>query len=335
MLWEYAVDAGSESLRMVKRGSAEILREPCRAALRIGREAPFAWGERALKLSGRAPQGVRVVKPVTGGAVTDGALIGSWARLVISEDEEILKRTNVLVAVSSAMRRDACEELQKRMIDEDISGVGLVKSAFASALGAGENVLGPEAIVLADIGCEKTDLAVISAGRILRGECLLTGSAAVKSRLIECVRSEEGFFLSDESARGILSELNEENPSAVSEKPGFDYRTMLPMRRKISCRYAFDAIEALQNAVSDALIRMIHFLPEELAGDITRRGVLLTGGGARLPGVEGALQKKLNLPVRMAEAPEKCVAKGLIRILNSQKTYRALIEDEMEAVRRP
>ena len=127
----------------------------------------------------------------------------------------------------------------------------------------------------------------------------------------------------------------QEGKGDTFEKSVFDYQTGFPAKKQISAVYAAEAVMALSETVLSALERLILFLPEELAGDVTRKGVTLTGGGARFAGLEDYLKEKLKLPVRTAENPEKCVAKGMIRILNSQKTYQSLIEDEMEAVRRP
>ena len=335
MLWEYAIDAGSDGLRLVKRGDAAILREPCYAAVRTGRDTPFAWGERAFKIYNRAPEGVKVIKIVSGGCPAHPALFAGWARAVVDEDQEILKRNTVLMACPSMMRHEEKEETQKRLIDEGFAAVGTVKSILASALGAGENILEPECVCLADIGAEKIALAVISGGRIVKEAFVPKGASVVTERLRDVVREKMAAALSEESARELLFEGRKEDAGEFIEKPVFDFVTGFPAVKKIPVSYITDAVSELSGMVSDALEKLISFLPEELSGDITRKGITLTGGGAAFKDVENAIREKLALPVRTAETPEKCTAKGLIRILNSQKTYQALIEDEMEAVRRP
>jgi len=334
MLWEYAIDAGSEEMRLVKRGDAGILREPSYTAVRAGRDTPFAWGERALKIKNRAPEGVKVYKLVKRGCPARADLFGVWARSVVDETTEVLTRKNVLFASSAFMREEEKEEIEKRLIDEGFQAVGTVKGILAAALGAGENIMDSECTLVCDVGAEQITMAVISGGRIVKSEAVPSGASVVPERLYESIRENLACAVSEESVMSMIRDW-QAGTADEFEKSVFDYRTGFPAKKKISASFAAEAVMELSKTVLNALEKLLLFLPEELAGDITRKGITLTGGGARFSGMESYLKEKLNLPVRTAETPERCVSKGLLRILNSQKTYQALVEDEMEAVRRP
>ncbi|MBR3929768.1 MAG: rod shape-determining protein [Clostridia bacterium] len=337
MLWEYGIDAGSENLRLVKRGTPQIVRESTYTAIREGRGTPFAWGDRALMMLGRAPKGVSIVKSVNHGCVDRANLFAKWARIILDEDEAILKKSTILVGVNETMRKDAVEEMQKRMLDEGISGVAVVSSAILSALGAGEKALEPEAVCLLDVGAEQMQAAVISGGRIVKSEHLPFGAARADQTLIEAVRIYLGCAIGPHTARELIKELGktELNDNAAVEVNAFDYKTNLPKKRKIPALLVKRCLSEIVDAAAEMCEKLVTFLPEEIAGDVSKHGFVITGGGARLMDFASAVEEQTGLSVRLAEAPEDCLAKGLQRVLNSQKTYARLITGEMEESRRP
>ena len=337
MLWEYGIDAGSENLRLVKRGTAQIVRESTYTAIREGRGTPFAWGDRALMMLGRAPKGVTLVKSVNRGKVDRAHLFARWARIILDEDEAILKKSTILVSVSDKMSSEEIEDMQKRMLDEGISGVAVVSSLIASALGAGEKVMDAEATCVLDVGAEQMQAAVISGGRIVKSDSLPFGTSRADETLIEAVRAYMGFGIGPRTARELVIELGKSDLSdnAASEKNVFDYKDNLPRKKKIPALLVKRSLDDIVDAAAEMCAKLIMFLPEEIAGDISSRGFVITGGGARLMDFKKAVEEETGLPVRVAEASEDCLAKGLQRILNSPKTYQSLIKGEMEESRRP
>ncbi len=336
MLWEYGIDAGSENLRLVKRGTPQIVRESTYTAIREGRGTPFAWGDHALMMLGRTPKGVSLVKSVNQGVVDRANLFAKWARIILDEDEAILKKSTVLVSVNETMRKDSVEEMQKRMLDEGISGVAVVSSAILCALGAGEKVMEPEAVCVLDIGAEQMQAAVISGGRIVKSAHLPFGTARADQSLIENIRMYLGCSVGPKTARELITELGKAdlNDNAAVEKNVFDYKTYLPGKKKIPALLVKRSLQEIVDAAGEMCRKLVMFLPEEIAGDISLRGFVITGGGARLMDFKKTIEEETSLPVRIAESPEDCLAKGLQRVLNSQKTYARLITGEMEESRR-
>ena len=336
MLWEYGIDAGSENLRLVKRGTPQIVRESTYTAIREGRGTPFAWGDRALMMLGRAPKGVSIIKSVNRGCVDRANLFAKWARIILDEDEAIIKKSTILVGVSESMRKEAVEEMQKRMLDEGISGVAVVHSSIACALGAGEKVMDPEAVCVLDVGAEQIQTAVISGGRIVKSDCLSFGCARADQTLMEAARVYLGCAIGPRTARELITELGKESLSdnAAVEKNVFDYKTGLPKKKKIPALLVKRCIQEVVDEAAEMCEKLVMFLPEEIAGDVSVRGFVITGGGARLMDFKKAVESATGLPARIAQSPEDCHAKGLQRILNSQKTYARLITNEMEESRR-
>ena len=320
----------------MKRGTPQIVRESTYTAIREGRGTPFAWGDRALMMLGRAPKGVSIVKSVNQGIVDRANLFAKWARIILDEDEAIIKKSTILVSVNDTMRKEAVEEMQKRMLDEGISGVGVVSSALLAALGAGEKVMDAEAVCVLDVGAEQIQAAVISGGRIVKADHLPFGAARADQALIEDVRVYMNCAIGPQTARRLITELGKAdlNDNAAIEVNAFDYKTNLPKKKKIPALLVKRCIEDIVDEAAEMCGKLIMFLPEEIAADVSARGFVITGGGARLMDFKKAVEEETGLSARLAEAPEDCLARGLQRVLNSQKTYARLISGEMEESRR-
>ena len=140
----------------------------------------------------------------------------------------------------------------------------------------------------------------------------------------------------EKTAKDLIVQLGKDNvnENAAVEKSVFDFKTSLPKKRKIPALLVRRCLEEIMEAAAEMCARLVMFLPEEIAGDVSQRGFVITGGGANLLDAKRSVQNATGLPARVAENPEDCLARGLQRILNSQKTYQRLIEDEMEENRR-
>lgn len=336
MHWEYAIDAGSEMLRMTTK--AEIYREPAFAAKSKARGV-FAWGERALSIYGREPEGVTVIKCVQGGVITDTSLMAKRIHALTGDVEKrVIKRPGVLLAAPATMRADVRDEFERRVIDEGIPAVGMTPSDVACALGANLPIMEPEACLIADVGAEKISASIISMGRVLKSDYLPFGMRRADERIISGLRTGFGYAIGPKTAKEIkheLGALSGMSGDVKTQKAVFDYSCMLPRMREIPASAVSGCVAEVAQALTEMLSRLLLFMPEEISADLIKNGVTLAGGGAQLFGLDLHLKKALNLPVKVAENPENCVINGLSIILKDQKAYQCLIEDEMEESRRP
>lgn len=338
MQWEYAIDAGSEEIRLVTRTQNEIIREAALAASDQKRGV-FAWGEKARAIYGREPEGVVVKKLVSGGVVQDTRLLAKRIyTLTDSPDKRRLSHPGVLISVSSAMREDRRDELERRIIDAGIPVVGLIRSDFACAIGAGLEILESEAKMIVDVGAEKISASIISAGRLIASDCLPFGMQRADERIQSSLRAQYGYAVGPHTTKEIRHELGA--ISGMSDdvktlKPVFDYECFMPRMREIPAKAVYPYVFEIVQALADMLERMLLFLPPEIAADLMKSGLTLAGGGAQIFGLAMHLENALGIPAKLAKESDLCVSKGLQVILKNQKAFTHLIEDEMEESLRP
>ncbi len=335
--WEYAVDLGSENVRAAT--GAEIYTDSALAAFRSGSDAPFLFGERALALYGREPEGVRVLSAVRYGRVEDASLYAKWAkRLTQDSERRVLKRPGVLFSVPRAMTESARDELSRRIIDEGVPAVGLVSNVTAGALGAGVDALSCEGVCALDAGAEQTTVALISGGRVAKYGSLNFGMSRIDELIISELRALMGASIGPRTAKAIKHELAAARGAlggAKTEKAVFDLKDMLPRLRDIKADDIRKCVDSVVNEICELCMRVVRFAPEELASDLTKNGIVAFGGGAELFGLDMALNSYTGLEVRTSDEPGESIIRGLAKILKNPKEYAVLIEDETEESRRP
>lgn len=337
MQWEYAIDAGSEHMRLCTRASMNT--ESSYAATRSPKDAYIAWGDRALGIYGREPAGVRVIKPVNGGQLTDIPLLVNWVkRLTDDTQKRILKKNGLLLCVSPAARPEAVRYAQRALIESGICRVGLVRSDVACALGAGLAALAPEASAIVDIGAEQVTASIISGGRVARFEALNYGCARIDEDIMRALREDMGCAVGPRTAREIKHELGFAYGGSElvrTSKAVLDFQSSLPRMREIKAELIAPCVEDVVYELTRLCARLVRFAPEELAADLTRVGLVLAGGGAKLFGLDRRIHRELALPVKVAEEPEDCAIKGMRAILADPKRYSPLIYGRMEEARQP
>ena len=160
MQWVYAIDAGGSTMRGAAAGRPDAFRESSLVAARGGQNAPIAWGDKALGIYGREPEDVRILRAVKDGVPADIDLLARWIKRLYGEaDRKTVRKTGVLLALSPAARPDVRDALERRVIEEGVPGVGLVRSDLACAIGAGADV----ALDTADVVLMKSRLSDVPA----------------------------------------------------------------------------------------------------------------------------------------------------------------------------
>ena len=325
MQWDYAIDAGSENMRLCSPDTLNLFRESSFTAQRGGRESPFAWGDRALGIYGREPEGIRVRRAVRGGLPADADLFSKWvSRLTDAGDRRALKKPSALIALTPGVLPNAIDAIQKKMEETDAVEADFVYSDIACALGAGLKPLDAHGTLIVDIGAEHVSASLIAGGRAVRTETLPIGASFVDGEIMRAARETLGCAIGPHTARAIKNDLGAASgvsDSLVSARPAFDFASSLPKTAEFPAALVREAVDGVIGRVAEMLLRIVRFAPVELAADLTETGITLAGGGANLFGLDLRLQKALGLPVRAADAPEECVIRGLQTMLRSPELY--------------
>lgn len=333
---DLAVDMGTAWTSIGLPGKGVVCREPSVVAVRFDRDGPrrlAAVGADAYEMLGRTPADMQAIHPLRGGAIDDFELV------------EVLLAHLLAVATGGhavvSPRLALCipfqtTDVERRALREAAEAAGarrvhLVYGVLASALGAQLPITQPVGNMIVDIGAGSTDIAVLSMGEIVYARSLEAAGDAMDEAVARWMREAHGLLVGPLTAERLKRELGRavadgRGQGADAEAParGRDLESGFP--RAVTVR-AGDLQEALEEPVErivDAVKAALDHAPPELAGDILERGIVLTGGGARLRRLDHRLRESTGLPVVVAEQPESAAVLGSGQVLARPDLLRAL-----------
>ncbi|MBN1460793.1 MAG: rod shape-determining protein [Armatimonadetes bacterium] len=320
------VDLGTSNLLVHVKGRGIVVREPCVVGVSDG--DIVALGEDARAMLGRTPHTIRVVQPVRDGVIADysiaSKMLGYLLRRV-STRRRLLK-PNVCICVPSG-----ATAVEKRALVEAALAAGArralpVEEPLAAALGAGLEVTSPSGHLVVDIGGGTTDIAVISLGGIVLSESARIGGSELDAMVVRQVRRGHNMVIGERTAEEIKTAIGSAYPlpneSTMSVK-GRDVVSGLPKTAEIGSEEIREALAETVATLVERVRDVLERTPPELAADIIEHGIILTGGGALLRGLDRLIESQTEVHVRVAEDPLTCVAVGTGMYLELARTLPA------------
>jgi rod shape-determining protein MreB len=318
---DLAVDLGTANTRLYVRGQGVVLDEPSVVAVDAS-GAVQAVGNAAKEMLGRAPGTVQVVRPLRHGVIADFDRTQKMFRFFISKTRRswsVVQPRFVIVTPSGITQverravRDAARQAGARE-------VYLIPAPMAAALGAGLPVSEPGASMIVDIGGGTTEVAVMSLCGIVYSQSLRTAGDEMNQAVIHYLRRAYDLLVGERRAEEAKIRLGSAYPKGDDNEPmevqGRDLLDGLPKTVVIT---ALEVREAMREPVADivaAVRACLEQTPPELAADISDNGIVLTGGGALVRGLDGLLHQQTGLPIRVTEDPLTCVARGAGMVLD-------------------
>jgi len=290
-----------------------------------------ALGAEAKEMIGKAPAGLNVVRPLADGVIADftagEAMIKGFIRLA-DVSSSLINRVVIGVPTGTT-------SVERRAITESAEAAGarrthLVAEPMAAAIGVGLDVLGPNASMIVDIGGGTSDIAVINFGRIVLDNTLRVAGDELTEALIRYARDRFRLRLGEQTAEKLKMEYGvacEEKCGLEFDMQGIDLTTNLPRRIRVSDAIFPEAFATILKTIANAVLDTLDQLPPELSGDLLDRGVILTGGGALLKGMDVFLRNRIKLPVSVPDDALYCVAEGTRLILQYPDIYRPVLFD--------
>lgn len=311
---DLAVDLGTATTLVHRRGKGVLVDEPSLVAVDAGSGRLLAAGADAAGMLGRTPARVVTLRPLVDGVVTDADVTEQMLRHFIGKaGRGRLIRPRMVVCVPSgvtAVERRAVEEASMRA---GARRVDVVEEVMAAAIGAALPIHEATASLVVDIGGGTTDVAVISLGGIVNARSVRVGGAEVDEAIVAGVRAEHGLLLGERSAENIKITVGSAYPLASELEMrvrGRDLTTGLPRTITLTATEVRTMIEPAVLPVVDVVKAVLDVCPPDLSGDVLDSGVVLTGGGALLRGMEERLRSELGIPVRTADDPRRAVVRG-------------------------
>ncbi|MFJ3229970.1 rod shape-determining protein [Streptomyces sp. NPDC086787] len=322
----FAVDLGAARTRVYVKGAGLVVDQPSVAAVNTRTGALIAVGEFAERMTGRTPNYIRVVRPVSGGTVVDIDMAQRMLRHLLGDKMRRNLRRKARLRAAACTPHDA-DPLAQRATTETLVGLGarrveLVDTLIAAAVGCGLPVERPEGTMIIVCGAAATQVAVLSLGSVVSAERIPVGGEAVDRAIVQHLRHEHELMLPSQSVRPLQlalhgNGLNAQGPT-VTEIHGRDVATGLARSVRVDTAAVRDAIQTPLTAVLDGIGKVLRACPPDLVADLADVGMVMVGGSALLPGFDQMLRQATGMPVQIAERPDVCAVQGIGAMLEGR-----------------
>lgn len=327
---DIGIDLGTATTLVYVQGKGIVLREPSVVAMRTDTKTILAVGEEAKRMVGRTPGNIIAIRPMRDGVIADFDITKAMLDHFISRvnPRKGLFRPRVIIGIPSGVT-----EVEKRAVIEATLQAGAkeahtVEEPMAAAIGAGLPVEEPTGSMVVDIGGGTTDVAVISLGGIVTNKSLRVGGDEMDEAIINYIKREYNLMIGERTAEEIKIQIGSAFPKEKEESMdirGRDLVSGLPKTLRITSTEILEALKEPLSSIVEAIKMTLEKTPPELAADIMDRGIMLTGGGALLSGIDKLIRQETGMPVQIADNPTDCVALGAGKILEESSLFRRVL----------
>ncbi|MEG1638002.1 MAG: rod shape-determining protein [Erysipelotrichaceae bacterium] len=312
---EVGIDLGTANLLIYVKGEGIVIDEPSVVSIDAETKKCLAAGQEAKDMLGRTPGRVLAIRPLKDGVIADFEVTEIMLNFFLKklDIKGMFKRPTILICCPSnitSVERNAIRDCAYRA---GAKKVYIEEEPKVAAVGAGLDISKPSGCMVLDIGGGTTDVAVLSLGEIVSSTSLKVAGDTMDRDIIKFIKDEKKLLIGDRSAEDIKKQIGtawKGSRHDTMEVRGRDLVTGLPHTITLSSEdVEISMRESLQNVVR-ACKTVLEQTPPELSSDIVTRGIVLTGGGALLHGIDELLKNELHIPVYVAENALRCVAEG-------------------------
>lgn len=323
---DIGIDLGTSSIVIYIKGKGIVLKEPAVIAYDRDLEKIKAYGEEARQMIGRTPGNITGIRPLREGVISDYVMTEQMLRFFIQKamGRRGFLKPRIVISVPSRVT-----DVERRAVEEATYQAGakeviIVEETIAAAIGIGIDITRPEGSMVVDIGGGTTDIAIITAGGIAQSLCIQLAGNQFNESIIRYLRKSHLLFIGDQTAEAIKIRIGaawkgKRNKSL--EIKGRNVFTGLPNRVMITSDELVEPLREVGDRIADSVCTVLEQTTPELANDIARRGILLTGGGSLLKGLEEVIRNKTGIDTITAENPDSTVALGTGRYLELMGKY--------------
>jgi len=329
---ELGVDLGTANILVYVRGKGIVLREPSVVAINKHSKRILAVGEEARLMLGRTPGDIVAIRPMSDGVIADYTTTQKMLEYlfakVVGRRRLLRFKPRVLVCVPSQVTSVERRAVKQAALEAGACEAHTIEEPMAAAIGAGLPISNPGGNMVVDIGGGTTDIAVISLDGIVASESLRVAGNRIDEVIVRHVKSAFSLMIGDRTAEEIKVKVGSAYPLETElclPVRGRDLVAGLPKTVEVTSEEIREALMEPITAIVEKVKRVLEQTPPELAADIIERGIVLTGGGALLRGLDKLISAATGIPVYVAEDPLSCVAIGTGRALEE---YRAIRESE-------
>lgn len=322
---DLAIDLGTANTCVYVKGQGIVLREPSVVAVKKdlrGNNIILAVGQEAKEMLGRVPANIQAIRPMKDGVIADFEITEAMLRHFISKvhNHRRLVRPRIMVCVPTGIT-----QVEKRAVKESAQSAGarevyLIEEPMAAAIGANLPIQEPTSNMVVDIGGGTTEVAIISLSGIVYSKSVRVGGDKMDEAIKTHIKRKYNLLIGDSTSEQIkinIASAYPLNPEQEIEVKGRDLVTGIPQNIIITSEEVRKAISEQVDSIVQAVRIALEQTPPELAADIVDRGIVLTGGGALLKGLDQLLREETSLPIMVVDDPLSTVVLGTGRALDN------------------
>jgi rod shape-determining protein MreB and related proteins len=327
---DLAIDLGTANTLIYSRGQGIVLNEPSVVAIDIGDGRPVAVGFEAKRMMGRTPGRIKTIRPLKDGVIADFEVCEKMLRFFIqkvhssrwSKPRMVICVPSGITGVEQRAVQDAAEYAGAR------KPVHIIEEPMAAAIGSDMPVHEPSGNMIVDIGGGTTEVAVISLGGIVTAQSVRVAGDELDDAVMQYVKKEFSLAIGDRTAEEIKIHMGSAWPldeELTADIRGRDLISGLPRTVPLTTEQVREALAEPLSAIVDAVKTTLDKTPPELAADIMEQGIMVTGGGALLAGINRRLAHETGMPIKIAHEPLFSVVIGSGRALENIDAMRGLM----------
>lgn len=312
---DIGIDLGTSSILVYTKGKGIVLKEPSVVAYDKDADKVKAIGEEARQMIGRTPGNIMAIRPLRQGVISDYTITEKMLRHFIQKamGRKSFRKPRISICVPSGVTEVERKAVEEATYQAGAREVHIIEEPIAAAIGAGIDITKPFGSLVVDIGGGTTDIAVISLGGIVVSESIKVAGNDFDEAIIRYVRKAHNLFIGEQTAEAVKIRIGTacRRPQTVTmEIKGRNVITGLPKTVTVTSEEIREALQESTSRIVEAVHNVLEKTPPELAADIVERGIVLTGGGALLDGLEEILTERTGINAMTAENPACAVAEG-------------------------
>ena len=321
MSLDIGVDLGTADVLIYVKNKGIVLKEPSVVAVNRDNNQVLAVGEEARQMIGRTPGNIVAIRPMRDGVIADFDITETMLRHFIEKvtGRSLMLRPRIMVCIPSSITMVEQRAIQEAAEQAGARRTHLIEEPLAAALGAGLDISDAYGSMVVDIGGGTTDIAVISLGGIVISSSLKVAGDKFDEAIIEYIKNTFKLMIGERTAEDIKMEVGAAFGDARHAKKnitGRDLLTGLPKNIEVTTEQISEALNPYVTQIVDSVKDVLEKCPPELASDIMDHGIILTGGGAMLYGLDELIRRETQIPTSLADDPMSCVALGTGKALD-------------------
>lgn len=329
---DIGIDLGTASVLVYIKGKGIVLREPSVVAIDRNSGRILDVGDEARKMLGRTPGNIVAIRPLRDGVISDYDVTERMLRYFIRKvvGKRVFFKPRVVVCVPSGVTEVEKRSVIDATIDAGARYTQLIEEPIAAAIGAGLDISRPYGSMVVDVGGGTTDIAVISLGSAVVSDSIKIAGDKFDDAIIRYMRKKHNLLVGERTAEELKINIGAAYPRKevlYMEVTGRNLISGLPKTTRVSSDEMMEALEEPVLTILETVHSVLERTPPELAADIYDRGIVMTGGGALLFGLDRLIQDHIKVPCYIAEDAISCVAIGTGRALENIDAMSAAIFD--------